>query len=77
MENTRREFLSNISHELRTHDHHQGFIDGILDGVITSEDQNAYLSLVRDEVKRMEKLVNDIMDLARFQAGNQAQYNGI
>jgi signal transduction histidine kinase len=70
LENTRREFLSNISHELRTPmTTIKGFIDGILDGVITSEDQNAYLSLVRDEVKRMEKLVNDIMDLARFQAG--------
>ena len=71
LENTRREFLSNISHELRTPmTTIKGFIDGILDGVIPPENQSTYLSIVRDEVKRMEKLVNDIMDLARFQAGD-------
>jgi len=70
LENTRRDFLSNISHELRTPlTTIKGFIDGILDGVIPAEKQNAYLSIVRDEVRRMEKLVNDIMDLARFQTG--------
>jgi len=70
LENTRREFLSNISHELRTPmTTIKGFIDGILDGVIPPENQGAYLSLVRDEVKRMEKMVNDLMDLARFQEG--------
>lgn len=71
LENTRRDFLSNISHELRTPlTTIKGFLDGILDGVIPPENQNAYLSIVRDEVRRMEKLVNDIMDLARFQAGD-------
>jgi len=71
LENTRREFLSNISHELRTPmTTIKGFIDGILDGVIPPENQNTYLSIVRDEVRRMEKLVNDILDLARLQAGD-------
>jgi len=71
LENARREFLGNISHELRTPmTTIKGFIDGILDGVIPPENQGAYLSIVRDEVRRMEKLVNDIMDLARFQAGD-------
>ena len=70
LENTRREFLSNISHELRTPmTTIKGFIDGILDGVIPPENQSTYLSIVRDEVKRMEKLVNDIMDLAGFRQG--------
>mgnify|MGYP000908390831 FL=1 len=71
LENTRREFLSNISHELRTPlTTIKGFIEGILDGVIPPENQNTYLSIVRDEVRRMGKLVNDILDLARLQAGD-------
>lgn len=71
LENMRRDFLSNISHELRTPmTTIKGFVDGILDGVIPPENQSTYLSIVRDEVRRMEKLVNDILDLARLQAGD-------
>lgn len=72
LENTRRDFLSNISHELRTPlTTIKGFIDGILDGVIPPENQSNYLAIIRDEVRRMEKLVNDILDMARLQAGDK------
>lgn len=70
LDNMRRDFLSNVSHELRTPiTTIKGFVDGILDGVVPPEKQNAYLSIVRDEVKRMQGLVNDLLDLARLQAG--------
>lgn len=70
LDNMRRDFLSNVSHELRTPiTTIKGFVEGILDGVVPPDKQNAYLSIVRDEVKRMQSLVNDILDLARLQAG--------
>ena len=44
---TRREFLAIFPTSQNPHDHHQGFIDGILDGVITSETERISF-LVRD-----------------------------
>jgi len=37
--------------------------------VIPAEKQEYYLSIVRDEVRRMQNLVNDLLDLAKMQAG--------
>jgi len=70
LEQMRRDFIGNVSHELRTPiTTIKGFIEGILDGVIDKERQNEYLSIVRDEVRRMQNLVNDLLDLARMQGG--------
>ncbi|MGI6623547.1 MAG: HAMP domain-containing protein [Clostridiaceae bacterium] len=70
LERMRRDFIGNVSHELRTPiTTIKGFIDGILDGVIPAEKQEYYLSIVRDEVRRMQNLVNDLLDLAKMQAG--------
>jgi len=70
LEDMRRGFIANVSHELRTPmTSIRGFIEGILDGTIPCERQNYYLSIVRDEVNRMNRLVNDLLDLARMEAG--------
>jgi signal transduction histidine kinase len=70
LEQMRRDFISNVSHELRTPiTTIKGFIEGILDGVIPEERQEGYLSIARDEVKRMQHLVNDLLDIAKMQAG--------
>jgi signal transduction histidine kinase len=70
LEEMRRAFIANISHELRTPmTSIRGFIEGILDGTIPTERQDYYLTIVRDEVNRMNRLVNDILDLARMEAG--------
>lgn len=70
LEKMRRDFIGNVSHELRTPiTTIKGFIDGILDGVIPIEKQEYYLTIVRDETRRMQDLVNDLLDLAKMQAG--------
>ena len=70
LEHMRRDFISNVSHELRTPmTTIKGFVEGILDGVIPEERQPYYLVIVRDEVNRMQTLVNDLLDLAKMQAG--------
>jgi len=70
LERMRRDFIGNVSHELRTPmTTIKGFIDGILDGIIPPEKQEYYLTIVRDEVRRMQNLVNDLLDLAKMQAG--------
>ncbi|NLM75143.1 MAG: cell wall metabolism sensor histidine kinase WalK [Clostridiaceae bacterium] len=70
LEQMRRDFIGNVSHELRTPiTTIKGFVEGILDGVIEEERQAEYLSIVRDEVRRMQNLVNDLLDLAKMQGG--------
>ncbi len=70
LEKMRRDFIGNVSHELRTPiTTIKGFVDGILDGVIPIEKHEYYLTIVRDEARRMQDLVNDLLDLAKMQAG--------
>ena len=70
IEEMRRGFVANVSHELRTPmTSIRGFVDGILDGTIPPEKQNHYLTIVRDETIRLNRLVNDLLDLARMEAG--------
>ncbi|MGI6123677.1 MAG: ATP-binding protein [Acetivibrionales bacterium] len=70
LEKMRRDFIGNVSHELRTPlTTIKGFIEGILDGVIPTEKQGSYLAIVLDETRRMQDLVNDLLSLAKMQAG--------
>lgn len=70
IEEMRRGFVANVSHELRTPmTSIRGFVDGILDGTIPPEKQSHYLTIVRDETVRLNRLVNDLLDLARMEAG--------
>jgi len=70
LENMRRGFIANVSHELRTPmTSIRGFIEGILDGTIPEERQKDYLNIVKQETDRLNRLVNDILDLAKMEAG--------
>lgn len=69
-ETTRRSFIANVSHELKTPmTTIAGFIDGILDGTITQKDQKKYLNIVSQEVKRLSRLVGTMLDLTRIDNG--------
>ena len=69
-EKSRSTFFSNVSHDLRTPmTSIQGFIDGILDGTIPPEKQSYYLKIVSDEVKRLSRLVNSLLDISRMESG--------
>ncbi len=70
LENMRRSFTANVSHELKTPmTSIAGFIDGILDGTIPPEKHKHYLQIVSDEVKRLSRLVKTMLNLARIEAG--------
>lgn len=69
-ESARSSFLANIAHELRTPmTTITGFVEGILDGTIPDERHSQYLSIVLDESKRLSRLVNDLMDMNKFEQG--------
>ncbi len=70
LETMRRGFIADVSHELRTPmTTIGGFIDGILDGTIPEESKEKYLLLVSDEVRRLTRMVNNLLDVARIQSG--------
>lgn len=70
IENMRRAFVANVSHELRTPmTSIRGFIEGILDGTIPAEKHGHYLAIVREETNRLNRLVNDLLDLAKMESG--------
>ena len=65
----RSEFIANISHELRTPmTTISGFADGILDGTIPKEDEEKYLVSIRDETRRLSRLVRDMLDVSQMRA---------
>lgn len=70
LEKMRRSFIANISHELRSPmTSINGFLSGILDGTIPKEKTAYYLNIVHDEIKRLIRLINDLLDLARLESG--------
>lgn len=69
-DNIRKEFISNVSHELRSPiTSIKGFIGGILDGVIPRDKENYYLKIVYDEINRLARLVNDLLDISAMESG--------
>lgn len=63
-EKQRRDFIANISHDIRSPlTSIRGFLHALLDGTIPPERQNRYLEIVLDETERLSKLANDILDL--------------
>ena len=66
----RKEFISNVSHELRSPiTSIKGFVGGILDGVIPRDRENYYLKIVYDEIDRLARLVNDLLDISAMESG--------
>lgn len=70
VDKNRRDFISNVSHEIRSPiTSIKGFIGGILDGVIPKEKERYYLSITYEEIQRLTRLVNDLLDLSAIEAG--------
>ena len=67
----RREFVANVSHELKTPmTTISGYVDGILDGTIPEYRHRYYLQIVSDETKRLSRLVRSMLDISRLQDGS-------
>jgi len=68
-EQQRREFIANISHELKTPmTTIAGYADGILDGVISPEEERQYLTIISDESRRLSRLVRRMLDVSQLQS---------
>jgi signal transduction histidine kinase len=70
-EKMRREFIANVSHDLRTPlTSISGFVQGMLDGLVKPPDYPKYLNIIRNETDRLIRLTSDILQIAQLQSGN-------
>ena len=68
-EGRQREFFLTVSHELRTPlTSVKGYAEALADGVVPPEDVPAVAGVVRSEADHLDRLVADLLDLARLGA---------
>ncbi len=67
----RSDFIANISHDLRTPlTTIMGYVRGIMDDTIPAEMQNQYLGVVLSEGERMQHMIENNLDLSKYESGN-------
>ena len=68
----RRDFVANVSHELRTPlTAVRGYVEALIDGVTDTAQQRSFLETIARHTNRMERLVRDLLRLARLDAGQE------
>jgi two-component system, OmpR family, phosphate regulon sensor histidine kinase PhoR len=68
----RRDFVANVSHELRTPlTAVRGYVEALLDGGADPAEMRRFLEIIGRHTMRMERLVRDLLRLARLDAGQE------
>src|SRR5699024_8489660 len=72
MDKLRKDFIANVSHELRTPiSLLQGYSEAIVDDIAESpQEKNELAQIIYEESLRLSRLVNELLDLARMEAGH-------
>jgi two-component system phosphate regulon sensor histidine kinase PhoR len=70
LERIRRDFVANVSHELKTPlTSIRGYVETLLDGALQDEQNNVrFLEKIEQNVQRLSHLVTDLLSLARIEA---------
>jgi signal transduction histidine kinase len=70
LDQMRRDFVANVSHDLRSPlTSIRGYVTALLDRTIPQGKERHYLEIVHLQTERLIKLVNDLLDIARMEAG--------
>ncbi|MEJ8554492.1 HAMP domain-containing sensor histidine kinase [Tepidibacter sp. Z1-5] len=71
IDNMRKEFISSVSHELKTPiSLIQGYSEGLKENVMDNEeDKEFYCDVIIDEAKKMDILVKDLLNLSQIESG--------
>jgi two-component system phosphate regulon sensor histidine kinase PhoR len=68
----RRDFVANVSHELRTPlTAIKGYTEALIDDTAPDDPTRKFIDIVHRHSTRMERLVNDLLRLARLDAGQE------
>jgi two-component system phosphate regulon sensor histidine kinase PhoR len=68
----RRDFVANVSHELRTPlTAIRGYVEALAEGDTSEDERRRFLAIIARHTQRMERLVKDLLRLARLDAGQE------
>src|SRR5258706_513217 len=68
----RRDFVANVSHELRTPlTAIRGYVEALSEEDTNAEERGRFLEIIGRHTQRMERLVKDLLRLARLEAGQE------
>lgn len=70
LETIRRDFVANVSHELKTPlTSIKGFVETLLEGALDDKKNNRdFLKIIQDHAERLDKLVDDLLSLSRIES---------
>jgi signal transduction histidine kinase len=69
----RRDFVANVSHELKTPlTSISGYAETLLDDAADAATTHRFLEIILNNARRMQRLVDDLLDLSRIEAGRWA-----
>lgn len=67
------ELVATVSHELRTPlTSLRGYAELLLSREFPKEKQNKFIRIIHDETHRLNRLINDFLDIRRMESGNQS-----
>lgn len=71
LESIRRDFVANVSHELKTPlTSIKGFIETLLDGALDDRETTVkFLSICYQEAERLNNLIRDLLDISKLESG--------
>jgi signal transduction histidine kinase len=71
LETIRRDFVANVSHELKTPlTVIGGFAETLHDSDLRPEDRERFLQTIQSNTRRMQRIVDDLLDLSRYESGS-------
>jgi two-component system phosphate regulon sensor histidine kinase PhoR len=73
LENVRRDFVANVSHELKTPiTSIKGFVETLMDGAVENpEDARRFLSIISRQADRLNAIFEDLLSLSRIEQENE------
>lgn len=70
LETIRRDFVANVSHELKTPlTVIGGFAETLRDPDLSAEDRERFVTTIEANTRRMQRIVDDLLDLSRYESG--------
>jgi len=76
LENIRRDFVANVSHEIRTPiTAVKGFVETLRDGSVKDpKDNMRFLGIIEKHVDRLEAIIEDLLSLSRIERGGEGEH---
>lgn len=73
LENMRKDFVTSVSHDLKTPiGIISGYAEGLRDGIVTGDEMNVYLETIIDEAYKMNSLVTSMVELSKLDSNDTA-----